>query len=246
MEIFKPPKLERAKSTEEKLVSVVDEYRLAFRNYETIGRFIIDQAGFEDLLARQKENIISGSEYIGRGNIDIWKLANKAGKLERFSYPIAEKGDFIHATSWQKVVEAAAAKLKILTARKADFGEGIWFVAKSESGKINLSDIRYGRGKSQFREDFPVAVRIPAYIIDYLRKEEESGERGKIVVERAGQVEEEGYISATEGQGIPLLFLEFGLPDGKWHNFLDLLDVPEVRMKMKEQNKEETTFVGKP
>lgn len=181
-----------------------------------MGEFIIDREGFEELLARRKENIILNSKYIGRGNIDIWKLANKAGKFER--------------------------------SRKADFGEGIWFIKKSAAGQINLSDLRYGRGKSQLREDFPVAVRVPTYVIDYLKRQEklEDIERGKIVVEQVGQVEGEGYVSVREGQGIPLIFLEFGMPDGKWHSLLDLLDVPEVRMRMEKQNKEEIAAAGSP
>lgn len=228
-------KIESGEKTpaEKKLEEIAGEYRTLLRDYLHMGRSLLDRRDFDLLFSHEKEEILSESKPIDGGAIDFWKLKNKYGDTKKFSYPEATPSDLIHATTWNRLVKAASGEMKLLRATKAEFGEGIWFIKKKNSGPVD-DDLRYGRGKAQLKEDFAVAVRIPQSLVEYLKAKEKKANR-KIVIENAGNLGGEGFISAAENQGLPLLFLEYGLPDGKWHTLLDILGTPDVRRRIEEK-----------
>ena len=220
-----------ATEREQGVEKLAGEYRAAYKDYSHMASLLVNEGEFNELFAQEKDRIAEHSVPVENSAVEIWKFANKEGKLERFRYPEAEAGDLIHGTNWERLAAAAAEPLKLLKAMPADFGDGIWGVEKPEGGAVTLSDIRYGRGKSQGKEDFPLAVRIPSSVLRYIEsREKKTG--SKRYIRGAGNLKTESYISGATGQGLPLLFAEFGMPDGKWHTLSDLLNLPEIRSKM--------------
>lgn len=217
---------------EQRIEKLADEYRAAYKNYSQMASLLVSEGEFNELFEQEKKRIAEHSVPVEHSAVETWKSANKEGKLERFHYPEAEVGDLVHGTNWERLAAAAAEPLKLLKAMHADFGDGIWGVEKPEGGAVTLSDIRYGRGKSQGKEDFPVAVRIPSSVLRYVESRENKTGR-KIYIRGAGNLKTESYISGVAEQGLPLLFTEFGLPDGKWHTLPDLLNLPEIRANIR-------------
>jgi hypothetical protein len=226
---FENVKIERAETAaeEKELEEIAEEYRLALKNYEVMAQSLLDERDFDAVYSQEKEEIIEDSKPISGGVIDIWKFKNKAGKTEQFRYPDAEEGDFIHATTWNHLSSAASEKMKLLKASKSEIGEGIRFIDKRHGGPV-ADDLYLGRGQAQLKEDFAVAVKISKSVVDLLKEKKMSTASIK-VVENAGNVAGEGYINADESQGLPLLFMKFGLPDGKWHTLPDILRTQEIR-----------------
>ena len=221
-----------ATEREQGVERLAGEYRAAYKDYSHMDSLLVNEGEFNELFAQEKDRIAEHSVPVEHSAVELWKFANKEGKLERFRYPEAEAGDLIHGTNWERLAAAAAEPLKLLKAMPADFGDGIWGVEKPEGGDVTLSDIRYGRGKSQGKEDFPVAVRIPNSVLRYIEnREKKTG--SKRYVRGAGNLKTESYISGATGQGLPLLFAEFGLPDGAWHTLPDLLALPEIQAKVR-------------
>lgn len=216
---------------EQGIEELAAEYRAAYKDYSQMASLLVNEGEFNELFEQEKDRIAEHSVPVENSAVEMWKFTNKEGRLERFRYPEAEAGDLIHGTNWGRLAAAAAEPLKLLKAMPADFGDGIWGVEKPEGGAVTLSDLRYGRGKSQGKEDFPLAVRIPSSVLRYIEsREKKTGNRRYI--RGAGNLKTESYISGAPGQGLPLLFAEFGLPDGKWHTLPDLLNLPEIRSKI--------------
>lgn len=222
-----------AESALNKLDRLTAEYDSLFADDATVGNSLLGPEEFKELLNEEKGRIVENSVAIGAALPEIAGLRNKAGELFKLHhYPGAEAGDFIHAVNWQELVSAIAGD-KILKSNEVDGSTDIRFASKIEGGEITASELSSAKGRSYGKKDFPVAVRIPASIIEYFRsKEDRTG--SKIIVEGAGMANE-GYISAAEGQGLPLLFAEFGLPDGKWHTLLDLMDTQDVRVALQQR-----------
>lgn len=228
----------RQREAVQRLEAIANDYRI-FKDHQQNSMLNPDE--FEQLFLQIKDGLAQISNPVGAGMTELWAKRNLVNTLfELHNYPEAAEGDSVHATDWRRLVRLIAEGGEILPATASNYGTGIWFTAKSEQGKISAQDLGYGKGDAYGKENFPVAVRIPKGVINFLREKEMRTE-SKIVVENAGNIEGEGYISAAQGQGLPLLFLEIGLPDGKWHTLADIRDVHEVRVAAREHRLKELT-----